>query len=103
MLPKVQHYLAHDEVILVKSHLCRFGLRARERLNRKATLFAGTCGQTAAELQRLCRCNEPHQRLESGLPREAQTYPLALVKAIIDGLPQEWLDQQQGRPSIQIA
>ena len=86
-------------MILVKSHLCRFGLRVRERLNRKATLFAGTCDQIAAELQRLCHCDEPHQRLESGLPREAQTYPPALVKAIIDGLLQEWLDQQQGRPS----
>jgi hypothetical protein len=37
-----------------------------------------------------------HQQLINGLPHQAQTYPPALVKAIVDGLIQDWVDQQQG-------
>ena len=40
-----------------------------------------------------------HQQLINGLPHQAQTYPPALVKAIVDGLIQDWVDQQQGRPT----
>ena len=97
-LPKVQQFLARDEVLLVKSDQRRFGLRAREGLNRKSTLFAVTCDQIAVELQRLCAGDHPHEPLIGGLPARAQEYPPELVKAIIDGLIQEWRDQQTGQP-----
>eukprot|EP00438_Fugacium_kawagutii_P011007 Skav220594 [mRNA] locus=scaffold2744:89020:94746:+ [translate_table: standard] len=97
-LPKVKQYLSHDEVLLVKSHQCRFGLRIRGRLSRKSTLFTTTCDAIATNLQKLCQCEEPHQRLESGLPQQAQVYPPELIKAIIDGLIQDWIDEQTGKP-----
>ena len=97
-LPSVKDSLAHDEVILVKSHQCRFGLQVQDKPNRKSTLFATTCDAIAVNLQKLCQCTEPHQPLMSGLPRLAQEYPPELVKAILDGLMQDWLDQQRGRP-----
>ena len=98
-LPSVINFLERDEVILVKSHLCRFGLMVKEKLNRKSTLFATTCDTIAVELQKLCQCDELHQPLVGGLPQLAQTYPPKLVKAMIDGLIQEWIDSQHGRPS----
>eukprot|EP00435_Cladocopium_sp_Y103_P060316 s936_g22.t1 len=97
-LPKVQKYLEHDEVILVKSDQCRFGLRVRGRLSRKSTLFATTCDAIAVNLQKLCQCEEPHQPLINGLPQQSQVYPPDLVRAIVDGLIQDWVDQQHGRP-----
>ena len=98
-LPKVQQFLSHEEVLLIKSHLCRFGLIINGKLSRKSTLFATTCDAIAANLQRLCNCVDGHQQLINGLPHQAQTYPPALVKAIVDGLIQDWVDQQQGRPT----
>lgn len=97
-LPKVINYLSQDEVVMVKSHLCRFGLVINGHLSRKATLFATTCDAIAINLQKLCECTEPHQQLISGLPKLAQVYPPQLVNAIIDGLLQDWIDQQKGRP-----
>ena len=97
-LKSVRNYLEHDEVILIKSHLCRFGLKVAERLSRKSTLFATTCDAIATELQRLCQRTEPHQQLVGGLPHRAQEYPPKLVKAIVDGLIQDWVDSQQGHP-----
>lgn len=75
--PKVQKYLANDEVILVKSHLCRFGLLIKGRLSRKATLVATTSDHIATNLQKLCECTETHQPLINGLPQQAQVYPPA--------------------------
>jgi hypothetical protein len=98
-LPKVQQFLSHEEVLLIKSHLCRFGLIINGKLSRKSTLFATTCDAIAANLQRLCNCVDGHQQLINGLPHQAQTYPPALVKAIVDVLIQDWVDQQQGRPT----
>ena len=97
-LPKVKEYLANDEVLLVKAHLCRFGLKIQNKLSRKSTLFATTCDAIAVQLQKLCQCEAPHQRLEQGLPQLAQLYPPELVKAIVDGLIQDWIDEQQGKP-----
>ena len=96
-LPRVRKFLENDEVILIKGDQCRFGLKIKGRLSRKSTLFATTCDTIAVNLQ-LCNCSEPHQPLVNGLPRQAQEYPPALVKAIVDGLIQEWVDDQQGRP-----
>ena len=96
-LPKVINYISREEVILIKSHLCRFGLVINGRLSRKATLFATSCDAIAVNLQKLCECVEPHQQLISGLPKLAQVYPPQLVNAIIDGLLQDWVDQQKGR------
>ena len=99
LLPKVQNYLQHEQVVLVKSHLCRFGLKVGEGgLNRKATLFATTNDEIAINLQRLCNCQQPHESLIGGLPHRAQEYPPALVRAIIDGLVQSWVNTQKGRP-----
>ena len=97
-LGSVQRFLSHDEVLLIKSHLCRFGLNFNGKLSRKSTLFATTCDAIGVCLQKLCNCTESHQHLIQGLPRQAQVYPPALVKAIIDGLIQDWVDSQQGRP-----
>lgn len=82
----------------MKSHLCRFGLRVRGKLNRKATLFATTCDAIAVNLQKLRNCVEAHEPLLSGLPQEAQVYPPQLVDAIINGLIKDWADQQRGLP-----
>ena len=97
-LKKVRKYLQHDEVLLIKSHLCRFGLRINGRLSRKSTLFATTCDAIAVNLQKLCDCQEPHQQLMGGLSKYAQEYPPGLVDAIIKGLIQEWVDSQQAQP-----
>ena len=97
-LGSVQRFLSHDEVLLIKSHLCRFGLNFNGKLSRKSTLFATTCDAIGVCLQKLCNCTGSHQHLIQGLPRQAQVYPPALVKAIIDGLIQDWVDSQQGRP-----
>ena len=97
-LPSVQNYLNHDEIILVKSHQCRFGLRVHQGLNRKSTLFATSCDAIAVNLQRLCECELPHEPLVGGLPKAAETYPPKLVQAMIDGLIQEWVDEQRGCP-----
>ena len=48
-LPKVQQFLSHEEVLLIKSHLCRFGLIINGKLSRKSTLFATTCDAIAAK------------------------------------------------------
>ena len=97
-LPKVRKFVEREEAILIKSHLCRFGLRLKGKLSRKSTLFATTCDAIAVNLQKLCKCDEPHQPLINGLPHYAQVYPPALVKAIVDGLIQEWVDEQNGKP-----
>ena len=97
-LPSVRDYLSHDEIILVKGHQCRFGLRAEDGLNRKSTLFATSCDAIAVNLQRLCQCEEPHQQLVNGLPKLAEQYPPKLVQAIVDGFIQDWVDSQHGRP-----
>ena len=97
-LPRVQQFLQHDEVILVKAHLCRFGLRVRQKLNRKSTLFATTCDSIAVNLQKQCKCLEGHEPLIGGLPQAAQEYPPKLVDAIIDGLILDWAQRQRGLP-----
>ena len=94
----VQKFLSHDEVLLIRSHQCRFGFKMNGKLSRKSTLFAVTCDTIALNLQKLCTCIEPHQHLIQGLPKLAQEYPPDLVKAIVDGLVQDWVDSQQGRP-----
>ena len=98
-LESVQKFLERDEVLLVKAHLCRFGLRLRERLSRKSTLFATSPDHIATHLQRLCQCTSPHEPLVNGLPHEAEEYPPELVKAIVDALIEEWRDQQKGVPT----
>ena len=97
-LASVKKFLERDEVLLVQSHLCRFGLKLRERLSKKSTLFATSSDHVAARLQKLCQCTTEHQQLMSGLPHEAEVYPPALVAAILDGLMAEWADAQRGRP-----
>ena len=98
-LKEVQAYLEHDEVMLVKSHLCRFGLRVRGEVRPQSTLFATTCDAIAVNLQKLCKCPTLYEPLISGQPGLAQVYPPELVSAILDGLLQDWVDQQQGKPS----
>ena len=97
-LEKVQKHLSHDEVLLIKSHLCRFGLRVGEFLRRKSTLFATTSDTIAVNLQKLCQCQDLHEPLVGGSAHFAQVYPPLLVKAIVDGLVQEWVDSQKGKP-----
>ena len=99
LLPSVERFLSHDQIVLVKAHLCRFGLQVGQGgLNKKATLFATSNDCIAVNLQKLCNCSEPHEPLLSGLPHKAQEYPPELVKAIIDGLMQSWLKDQHGTP-----
>ena len=98
-LPSVRQYLSHDEIVLIKSHLCRFGLRVGEALRRKSTLFATSSDSIAVSLQKLCSCEQLHEHLVGGTAHYAQEYPPLLVKAIVDGLIQEWIDDQQGKPS----
>ena len=52
----------------------------------------------AVNLERHCNCTEEHEPLVGGLPHKAQEYPPRLVDAIIDGLVEDWVSQQQGLP-----
>ena len=101
-LPSVKEYLSHDEVVLVKADQCRFGLKidGGSKLSRKSTLFATSSDHVAVNLQRLCQCPgpQPHDQLVNGKPLQAQEYPPLLVKAVIDGIIQEWVDEQHGQP-----
>ena len=87
-LPSVEKFIAQDNVKLVKSHLCRFGLQVGSQgLNKKSTLFATSSDATATKLQKQCVCAPgSHEQLLSGKPHLAEEYPPALVRAIVDGL-----------------
>ena len=80
------------DAIMTTCAMCAFGMRAtrpdgtKEELALKRTRWLTNCTGIASRLNRPCSGDHPHTPLLSNRARQAQVYPPALCKAIVQGL-----------------
>ena len=92
----MEEFAARDDVYVITTDQCAFGLRARDSLGwalvKKPTKFITNSWYIAKNLNRRCRGGHRHsETVGQGerLMRVIERYPVALVNAVLRGLRQE--------------
>ena len=97
----VKRLLKNARVHSTVGHLCRYGMKAKDRDGkyqpvRKATRFASTSEEVLRQLSSRCRNDHVHLHRLDGRAKSAARYPPELCRAIISGNgKRESIEQEQ--------
>ena len=89
--PAMVQRLSHENVGVVKSDQCMYGLFTPSKdgawmLARKPTQWASSSPQMPTRLSKRCSHEHGHQRLDGGRASDAELYPPALISDILRGI-----------------
>eukprot|EP00435_Cladocopium_sp_Y103_P059905 s740_g21.t1 len=75
-----------DGVFVCKFDMCQFGMRVKDKLNKKPTTILTNSEEIALQLNRVCPGDHEHESLMGGNAALAAEYPRALCQAMLRGL-----------------